>query len=141
MRSTVLIALALSTILVGCASSPDKIRATYVSPLEYSHLDCDQLRLEMNRVSRKVATASGQQAEERSDDAVALTVGLIVFWPALFFMMGDDQKQEIALLKGQYEALETVAIQNNCDWMNEVQRQREEMEANQDKEFRGPRSD
>jgi hypothetical protein len=134
MRNTILTALALSTLLVGCASSPDKIRATYVSPLEYSHLECDQLRLEMVRVSRRVATASGQQADERSDDAVALTVGLIVFWPALFFMMGDDQKEEIALLKGQYEALETVAIEKNCDWMSQVQRQREELEANKEKE-------
>ena len=88
----------------------------------------------MVRVSRRVATASGQQADERSDDAVALTVGLIVFWPALFFMMGDDQKEEIALLKGQYEALETVAIEKNCDWMSQVQRQREELEANKEKE-------
>ena len=134
MRNAILTALALSTLLVGCASSPDKIRATYVSPLEYSHLDCDQLRLEMVRVSRRVSVASGQQAEERSDDTVALTVGLILFWPALFFMMGDDQKEEIALLKGQYDALETSAIQKNCDWMSQVQLQREEIEANKAKE-------
>ncbi|HIF02784.1 MAG TPA: hypothetical protein EYQ84_05540 [Nitrospinaceae bacterium] len=124
MKSAVLCTLVGTLLIAGCASNPATIRATYVSPLEYSNLDCDQLRLEMIRVSRRVATASGQQQEERDDDKAALAVGIILFWPALFFMGGDDMKQEIALLKGQYEALETVAIQKKCNWMLEVQDQR-----------------
>ena len=128
MKNPILLFLVGALLLAGCASNPATIRATYVSPLEYSNLDCDQIRLEMMRVSRRAATASGQQQEERNDDKAALAVGLILFWPALFFMGGDDMKQEIALLKGQYEALETVAIQKKCDWMLQVQDQRKELE-------------
>jgi hypothetical protein len=133
MKSSILAILVGALLFAGCASNPATIRATYVSPLEYSNLDCDQLRLEMMRVSRRVATASGQQQEERDDDKAALAVGLILFWPALFFMGGDDMKQEIALLKGQYEALETVAIQKKCDWMLQVQDQRVELETQDQK--------
>lgn len=38
-------------------------------------------------------------------------VGLVLFWPALFFLAGDDQKEELARLKGEYEALEKASIQ------------------------------
>ena len=40
--------------------------------------------------------------------------------------MGDDQKEEIASLKGKYEALETVAIEKNCGFAGELLEAREE---------------
>ena len=41
--------------------------------------------------------------------------GLILFWPALFFIGGTkEQEAEYARLKGEYEALDKVAIQKNC---------------------------
>ena len=44
-------------------------------------------------------------------------VGLVVFWPALFFMaQGDDQKAEIGNLKGQYETIRDVAAKKNCSF-------------------------
>lgn len=82
------------------------------------------------RVNRKVISVSGAQADEANNDAVAMGVGLVLFWPALFFLMGDDQKDELARLKGEYEALETVAIQKECDMskeMIEARKQREEV--------------
>lgn len=127
MKILVLLLLSGTLLAAGCASNPATIRATYVSPLEYSNLECDQLRLEMIRVSRRVAAASGAQQEKRSEDTAALAVGLVIFWPALFFMGGDDMKQEIALLKGQYQAIETVAIQKRCEWMSDVEKQRTEL--------------
>lgn len=41
-------------------------------------------------------------------------VGLILFWPALFFIDHTDQHVYLAELKGQYDALEETAIQKNC---------------------------
>ena len=42
-----------------------------------------------------------------------MAVGLLLFWPALFFLEGGDgpEAAEYARLKGQYEALRTVAVQ------------------------------
>ena len=43
------------------------------------------------------------------------TVGVVIFWPALFFIDGDNQKTaELARLKGEMEALEQASIQKNC---------------------------
>jgi len=106
--------------LAGCSSSPEKISAAYVSPIQYSPHDCNQLGMELIRVNRKVIQVSGMQKKEADKDAVAMGVGLVLFWPALFFLTGSDHSDELARLKGEYEALETAAIQKKCDIANQL---------------------
>jgi hypothetical protein len=48
-------------------------------------------------------------------------VGLVVFWPALFFLAGDDQKEALARLKGEYEALQAAAIRKDCGFAEALQ--------------------
>ncbi len=121
MRKIVSSVVVASFLLVGCASSPDKIQPAYVSPLEYQSYNCNQIREEMKRVSRHVHEVSGQQQKEADGDAAALGVGLILFWPALFFMMGEDQEAELARLKGEYDALEQAAIKKECNVAAEIE--------------------
>ena len=82
----------------------------------------------MLRVSRKVAEVSGAQQKTATRDAVALGVGLVLFWPALFFMIGGDKKDELANLKGQFDALESAAIQKECSVVAEIEEGRREAE-------------
>jgi len=119
----ILIAALLSS---GCATAPHKISASYVSPLQYYGLSCEQIQQEMMRVSAKVGEVSGVQKGEATKDAWAMGVGLILFWPALFFLMGSDKKEELARLKGEYVALEQAAIHNNCGFVAELEKAREE---------------
>lgn len=118
-------------ILPSCASSADKISPAYVSPLQYQHYSCNQIRSEMIRVSRRVNEVAGVQDHQASKDSVALGVGLVLFWPALFFMIGKDKEEELARLKGEYEALEQSAIQKDCDVAAELQAAREMNEKRQ----------
>ena len=53
-------------------------------------------------------------------------VGLLLFWPALFILAGSDHSDELARLKGEYEALETAAIQKKCDIARQLQVAREQ---------------
>ena len=131
-KSVVLILIV--SLLSGCATSPGRISAIYVSPLQYSSLSCEQIQQEMVRVSAKVREIAGIQQRKANKDAFALTIGLIIFWPALFFMMGGDKKQELARLKGEYEALEQAAIRNNCGFVGELEKAREEEKEKQKKE-------
>ena len=130
--------------LTACASKSDNISSQYVSPLIYQQHNCNQIRMEMARVGRRVNEVAGVQDDMAGKDAAALGVGLVIFWPALFFMIGSDKKEEIARLKGEYEALEQVAIQKECDisvQIAEQRRLREEREAEkkkQQKEFGQP---
>jgi hypothetical protein len=126
--------------LYGCASKPEAVSANYVSPLVYQPYDCDQIRGELMRVNRHVMEVTGQQQNTADRDAVALGVGMVIFWPALFFMIGGDKSQELGRLKGEYDALEQVAIIKKCDVATELaeaRRQRDEQAA-QRKEAQNP---
>ena len=107
----------LVTFLVGCATAPEKLGTTYVSPLQYKDYTCDQIGMEMQRVSRKVVELRGTLDKDASTDQVQMGIGLILFWPALFFLEGGDgaNAAQYSQLKGEFEALEQVAIQKNCD--------------------------
>lgn len=107
---------ALLTTLTACASKPQDISPQYVSPLQYQHYDCGQIGMEMQRVSARVSELTGTLDKKAGDDAAQMGVGLVLFWPALFFLEGGDgaQAQEYARLKGEFDALEKVAIEKRC---------------------------
>lgn len=108
-------ALALSLAIAGCATSPDKIAASYVSPLQYSHYDCQQVTAELSRVGAKVSELNGTLKKKASDDSAKTTVGIILFFPVLFFLDGNSpQATEYAQLKGEYQALEKAGIEKKC---------------------------
>lgn len=105
----------------GCSTKAKNVSASYVSPLQYQSYNCNQIGQEMLRVNRNVLEVTGQQDRAAGKDAVALGVGLVLFWPALFFMIGGDKKEELGRLKGEYEALQTAAISQECDVTEELQ--------------------
>jgi len=107
-------------ILGACASDPDKMSATYVSPLKYSKYDCDQIIMEMDHVSRRTSNLYRHLDKKSSNDDVAMGVGLILFWPALFLLEGGDgpEATEYANLKGDYEALRSNVVQKKCSQDN-----------------------
>ena len=134
--------LLLATLLVGCASSADKVGTSYVSHLQYSAYTCDQIKPELLRVNTQIVKVSGVQDSVANRDAVAMGVGLVLFWPALFFLAaGDDQQAELANLKGQYEALETAAIQKRCDIAPELLAAKAQREELKKKQATPPRED
>lgn len=112
-------------VLSACAQKADKIQASYVSPLQYSDYSCKQIKGEIGRVGRKMNEVAGVQDKTASDDSVAMGVGLVLFWPALFFIDSSDEKVALARLKGEFDALEQVAIQKNCTVASEIQSVRE----------------
>ena len=106
---------AIGLAVAGCATSPDNITAAYVSPMQYASYSCPQLREEATRVSGRAAQATGAQSSKASGDAVAMGVGLILFWPSLFFIKGDGTTAaEVGRLKGEMEAIEQASVKRNC---------------------------
>jgi hypothetical protein len=108
--------LAIALMLTACASSPDKIAASSVSTLQYQDYNCKQIALELSRVERKVNELYYRLDKTAGNDSAQMAVGMILFWPALFFLEGGDgpEAAEYARLKGELEALETVSIRKKC---------------------------
>lgn len=106
------VATALAT---SCASSPNSITPQYVSPMMYQSYTCQQIGLELQRIGARVTEVTGQQQRAANNDALAMGVGLVIFWPALFFLANDnDKREELSRLRGEYDALQQAANLRSC---------------------------
>lgn len=116
MKPKVVIISMVFCLLTACASNPDKIDAAYVSPLKYRNYDCDQIALEMDYVGQRTTKLYTRLKKERNKDNAQMGIGLVLFWPALFFLEGGDgpEAAEYAQLKGEFEALRDNSVQKKC---------------------------
>lgn len=103
-------------ILASCATSPDKMQASYVSPMIYNNYTCDQINMERANVERRTNDLYQSLKKDADNDAWQMGVGLILFWPALFALEGSDSPAaaDYRRLKGEYEALQTISVQKSC---------------------------
>ncbi len=107
--------LLIASMLGACATASKDVATTYVSPLQYKDWDCDQISIEMARVSARVTELGGRLDESSSKDKLITGVGVLVFWPALFFLGGNKQQEaEFARLKGEYESLQQTSNHKKC---------------------------
>lgn len=102
-------------VMAGCAKHTNEIPAQYVSPMQYSSYRCKQIQTEMQSVSSRVSEIGAQVEKTAGDDDVQMGVGLVLFWPTLFFLDGNTpQAAEYGRLRGEFDALEKAAIRKNC---------------------------
>ncbi|MGA1803363.1 hypothetical protein [Rhizobium sp. HT1-10] len=110
-----IIILAAVAALSSCATKASNIAAAYVSPTLYQKLSCKELADEATAVSSHAIAASGAQDKKAGQDAAVTTVGVVLFWPALFFTSGDGASAaEVARLKGEMQAIEDASRVNKC---------------------------
>ncbi len=70
---------------------------------------------EGQRVSAAASRVAGRQDEKRDNDQVLTGVGVVVFWPVLFALVGDGPTAvELGRLKGEMEAIEKISVRKNC---------------------------
>ena len=100
--------------MAGCATSPDKIAASYVSPTAFAGMSCAALNIEAQRVNARLTTATGQQTEQANNDAAMTAVALLLFWPAAIFIGGDSQAPAIAQMRGEASAIQAAALTRGC---------------------------
>src|SRR4051812_32086891 len=118
-----LLAVATATIVAGCASNSADIQPAYVSPIMYQNHTCAQLAQEAQGISARAAIVSGAQDQKRTNDAVATTVAVVIFWPAAFLVGGDGPTAaELGQLKGQMNAVEQASIMKKCNIQFQAQR-------------------
>ena len=110
------------SLVSGCASQPGKVSAAYVSPTVFESSSCKEIVDERTRIAERVADVAGDQQRKATGDAVAVGVGVIVFWPALFLLAaGKDKEAELASLKGNYDALNAAGVKKGCFTAESVQ--------------------
>ena len=107
--------LILSITLLSCASSASEISAAYVSPTKYMNYDCSQINMEKSEVEKRVNELYYKVEQRAKNDKAAMGVGMVLFWPSLFFLKGDSpEAAEYAQMKGEYDALRSISVQKKC---------------------------
>jgi hypothetical protein len=100
----------------ACAPAPETIQAAYVSEVPYRSWSCDQLGEENIRLNEALATASVAQNSARTND----TVGILLIGLPVGSMSGQSIAPQIALYKGQMEAVRRASIRNSCPEMTRI---------------------
>ncbi|MBL6929066.1 MAG: hypothetical protein ISR44_07815 [Rhodospirillales bacterium] len=116
LASKIIISAISGIVLTGCATQPDKLGAAYISPTQYESYSCTQLSAELNRVDRRKNDLHASLRKLAGNDQAQMAIGMVLFWPALFFLEGGDGSEaaEYSRLKGESETIEKVLIRKNC---------------------------
>lgn len=106
----------LAATLAACAPTPESIAPAYVSEVPYRSWTCEQLGEENVRLNQALTTASVAQSNARTND----TVGIILIGLPVGSMSGQSIAPQIALYKGQIEAVHRASIRNSCPEMTRI---------------------
>jgi hypothetical protein len=86
--------------------------------MKYDGSDCRQLSREAEEVDARLQAVSGTLQSKANGDAALVTVGAILFWPALLALAatgGKPEETELGHLKGESIALARAAKTKGCD--------------------------
>jgi len=107
--------LAAALVAVGCASRSGEVAPLPMSPAQFAGWSCERLDDEAERVQRRAAELAWTVDERSGNNIVALGVGVMVFWPALLALRPQGpEADDLAQLKGRFEALRGAAALANC---------------------------
>lgn len=115
MRSRCVLATLLMCAAGGCATRSADVSPKPTDPASYARWDCERLYDESDRVQLKAVDVAYAVDERVGSNMIALSIGVTVFWPALMAMRPDGaEAQELATLKGSFEALQVAAQRREC---------------------------
>ncbi|NRA87519.1 MAG: hypothetical protein HRU28_09010 [Rhizobiales bacterium] len=118
-KSAMVLSLAFS--VTACATSSKNIEANYVPSTEYSGRSCSSLNKQFKSVNKEVRVLSASQDAKAKADGGTAALSAILFWPALFFIKGDGKNRDsIAELKGQYNAIKLAAETKKCSFIKDA---------------------
>ena len=94
--------------IAACSSGSKNVSAKYTSTSKYSGWSCENLSEELARIQIQAGELTGKLDKDRKNDLIAGTVSAVLFWPALFFIGGNDsgKQDKLAKLLGDAEAIE-----------------------------------
>ena len=118
MKTKYTIAFVALFILASCttAKKASEVAAVYVPASNYANLDCEQLFQAAEEIRSKTPALAAAVDASRRTDKVKEQVAWWLFAPAAFLLEGNAAEQtDLALAKGQLEAIRNAAIKAKCN--------------------------
>ncbi|BBB27660.1 hypothetical protein [Amphritea japonica] len=121
----VMATLLVTGLISGCASNSNELKAAHVSTAGFKGLSCTELHAELQSSINVVNELTTVIDDKADDDKAQMAIGMILFWPALFALEGGDgiEAAEYSRMKGEINAMEEVAILNQCQSAIDVAQQ------------------
>ncbi|MDE2612614.1 MAG: hypothetical protein KGL78_04175 [Burkholderiales bacterium] len=115
-RTVCLLAAAAAALgVAGCATRAIDVKPTPTNPAEFAIWSCEHIGDELEVVQKRAVDVAYAVDERGGNNIVALGFGLAVFWPALLAMRPQGlEADDLARLKGRYEALQQAARAKDC---------------------------
>lgn len=108
-------AVAAVALMAGCAPLSRNVAPAAIDHSEFDRWDCGRIQDEIDRVQQRAADVAWAVDERAGNNIVALSLGVAVFWPALLAMRPAGlEAEDLARLKGRYEALRLSEQQHGC---------------------------
>ena len=105
--------------LTACAGSPPRPVATH--QFGDDKMTCAMLASEIQRTQVQIGQKKSAHDAKIGQNAVAIGLGAVLFWPALFFIDAkSDPKLEIDALLDRRDHLRNLAIGQGCYLPNEI---------------------
>jgi hypothetical protein len=105
----------LAAFVAGCATQGANVTSSYVPASRYSSATCESLAVDLVNATQAETALSGSLDSAANKDAALVAVGLILFWPALFFVGQDKTKEaELARVKGERIAIQRAMSEKKC---------------------------
>jgi hypothetical protein len=102
-------------LLAGCATRAVDVVPLAADPTDFLPWPCVRVHDELDGVQQRAVELAWTVDQRAGQHVVALGIGLTVFWPALLAMRPDGaESQELARLKGRYEALNVASRRKGC---------------------------
>jgi hypothetical protein len=102
-------------VLAGCATRSADIVPLPEDPASFAGWDCEQIFDESDRVQLRAADVAYAVDARVGNNMIALSIGAVVFWPALLAMRPDGpEARELAALKGRFDALRLAGDRRRC---------------------------
>lgn len=99
----------------GCATRSGDVAPQPADPATFAAWSCERIDEESDRVQLRAADVAYAVDARVGNNMIALGLGVTVFWPALLAMRPDGiEAQELAALKGRFEALRSASQRRAC---------------------------
>jgi len=115
-RTAAMLAAAMALVLAGgCASRSGDVVPKAADPASYAAWGCERLFEESDAVQQRAADVAYAVDSRVGNNMIALGLGVTVFWPALLAMRPDGlEAEQLADLKGRFEAMQVAAARQRC---------------------------
>ena len=100
-------------LLAGCASQPEDVVSTYVTPSKYDSHDCKKLETQYDEIDANWTRLWETQKKKADSDVVWFVAGGLIGL-GINSAINEDVEDELAEVKGEREAVVQAALDKDC---------------------------